>query len=317
MKCGSACALGAQLGMHPLSWTFHSTPHDQALFYNYFVLFVVLPCCISVLMWFVSMSWIFSLVFFAPIALACALTYVVFLVLLRIVASIVMSSNSENRIMKLLKSMLWLFVLPDGVISYTTPLSIFCAACDYVFNLNGGTFAKLIDSLTNCTYANALCYATLLLMFAPLINYGTWLAAYIYAVNSTDEKMDALAQMYSFDFEVLRTREFALSVIFGVFSIDPTQLLSLLSPHVLVLEYLADLFRAPSFHPTHYLEGTHAFLALNLLLSLLKTGVAVVATVLEASGSCGLVRNIGFNECAGWIAVEMGAEEIDTGGRGI
>ena len=205
--------------------------------------------------------------------------------------------------MKLLKSMFWIFGEPSplaGSPPFMTPSYIVAAARDYALSPNEDMLRNLVDTLTTGTFPTVLCYATFPLMVAPLINYGTWLATYIYAGNSTDENMDALAQMYSFNFEVLRTRDFALPTSFGVFSIDPAQLLPLLSPHMLVLEYIADLFRAPSFHPTHYLEGAHAFLALNFLLSLLKTGVAVVAAVMEASDSCGVVRNIEFNECATW-----------------
>ena len=136
-----------------------------------------------------------------------------------------------------------------------------------------------------------LLFATFSLVLAPLVNYGTWLAAYIYAGNSTDENMRALAEIYSFTFEVFRTGEFAMPAI----NIDPTQLGNLATN---ALEYLADL--NASFDPEHFLEGARALLALNMLLSLVKTGIAVVAGLLSAGECLGVLPNIQFSECATW-----------------
>ena len=78
-------------------------------------------------------------------------------------------------------------------------------------------------------------------------------------------------------------------------NIDPTQLGNLATN---ALEYLADL--NASFDPEHFLEGARALLALNMLLSLVKTGIAVVAGLLSAGECLGVLPNIQFSECATW-----------------
>ena len=66
------------------------------------------------------------------------------------------------------------------------------------------------------------------------------------------------------------------------------------------LDYIADLDSIPAFDAAHYLEGSRALFALNLLLSLIKTGVAVCAAILALSDRAGVLHNVQFSDAAKW-----------------
>ena len=253
---------------------------DAAMLGNYLVLFVVLPCGFSALMWLLSMSWIFAIVFFVPIALACALLYLAILTVLRLGANCVMASESKRVAITTLRSMLWFA-------ARTT-------TADEEVRFVDGT------GIPGNVFTHTLLFAMTVLLLAPLINFGTWLAVYIYRGNSTDENIQALAEIYLFTFEVFRTAKFALPA-WPAISIDPTQLGGL---GMLALMYLTDLAAAASFDAAHFLEGARALLVLNFLLSLVKTGIAVVAAVLSAGAIFGVLPNIQFSDCATWDMAE-------------
>ena len=245
-------------------WGCEQLDIDEAMLSSYVGVFVVLPVILSLAMWAFSLSSIFTIIFFIPIFLACVLSYLVVIAVVQVFAICAMTCQCTNKIVVGIQSML----------SFAVP------------NDDGA----LMGVPAATTFIWCLMFSLVPLLLAPPINFGTWLAAYIYAGNSTDENMQVLADMYLFMFEVFRTFEFALPAI----SIDVSDLGGVMT----ALAYLAD-FNA-RYSPEQFLEGARGLLALNCLLSGIKALVAIFANVMSGLSFCEVFPNVDFCDCAAW-----------------
>ena len=133
----------------------------------------------------------------------------------------------------------------------------------------------------------------LLVLLSPLVIYGTWYAAFVYAGNSTAENMRALALMYRFHFEVFGSLEFAVPAI----SLDPIELIALAGKSV---AYLIDLPNINTLDPVHFLEGARSLLALSSMLSIVKGGLAALAAGFALMKWTCVLPNVQFSACATW-----------------
>ena len=160
-----------------------------------------------------------------------------------------------------------------------------------------------------------LFFAMFFLLLSPLINYGTWAAAYIYAGNSNAENTHALAVMYRFNFQAFASFEWTVPAI----NLNPAVLVGAAKE---TYDYVSELGDTSSFEPTHFMKGAQALLALNSALSYIKAAIAVTTMVLSGElmvvslpsvrKRTGVLPNVAFSDCAKWdMGRDNPAEKMD------
>ena len=166
----------------------------------------------------------------------------------------------------------------------------------------------------NNSFCDTLFFAMFFLLLSPLINYGTWAAAFIYAGNSNAENMHALAVMYRFNFQAFASFEWTVPAI----NLNPAVLVGAAKK---TYDSVSELGDTSSFEPTHFMKGAQALLALNSALSYIKAAIAVSTMVLSGElmvvslpsvrKRTGVLPNVQFSDCAKWNTDNY-AEKMDA-----
>ena len=152
-------------------------PVDEALLWRY-VLYIMGPLVLySLACSLCSMAIAFGIVFFLPMALFLMASYLVIFVLLYKLCFWI-EEIQEKR------------VKSDGVRGYSWSLDVMHSMVWWTMPPNGvkGTFQATIW------------LATALYALSPLVIYGTWMAAFVYAGNTTADNMQLIRDAYSFAF---------------------------------------------------------------------------------------------------------------------
>jgi hypothetical protein len=214
---------------------------DQIMVWFFSFRILLPPGIFCFLLWFMSCSWLFGIIFFLPLCLfAVAMQLIILKVLFMFYRSILRRSWP---LLRPVKSMLW-----------------------WVESIVRG----------DNTFIGVLITIYPFLALSPLVVYGTWTAAYIYAGHSTAENMEMIADAYKFTFASF-TGLPAYFQMFSAFKIFDLRL---------ALSDLVDFSATGGIDYTaeEYLAVSLALDIISSTLSIVKTVVAFICLLLATKG---------------------------------
>jgi hypothetical protein len=221
---------------------------------------------IGVLFFIFTISFIFSFIFFAPIALCLAGVFAVCWLTLDATKksskepsiNITQSINVYNPLSPLHGSLWW---LPDGE-----------------------SASLKIENISGCsTMLIVVLFSSLLIVFSPLIVFGQWTAFFFYLDNGLNDDLTYVSLIYQHFFGA-----------FVDFKIYIPNILSLNLDDI--SEWLSALQQIPSFDslpPAAMLEGSTIFAILGLFMAFMKPLICALSYISFLAGIVGNNENIG------------------------